>query len=286
MVVILIACICVAVGIVSLYRYVDDHRISPDGDIYLQAANGMRVPRPFHLRVLMPWFCGLKVSRWDAAAFVGYVVAAVAIGAIAAAKGQTASHAITATALFAGLPMVRSGIELPVLVDGPAIAFAAVTALAVVTGAPAIAIVLVMVGASVKETVPIFAALAAWSWIPLVGLAVPILIWLVRKPAATSHPSQATPLAYARERQRTRFLVPGMTLLPWGACLAVLFAPTAPVIASLGAGYGLMLTSADCTRIYQWAAIPVCISAAATIPDGWLLPAVVAHLFNPWRGEL
>jgi hypothetical protein len=86
--------------------------------------------------------------------------------------------------------------------------------------------------------------------------------------------------------QAPRLLSAAKIVLPWGACLAVAFAPTLPVIASVAVGYAMLFVSADSTRIYQWGAIPVCVAAAAVIPEAWLPVAVIAHALNPWQGEI
>ncbi len=282
----IILCALVAFAVLALYVYCDVARLSPDGTVYLEAALGQRVPRPFHLRPLLPMILGTRVAAWRAASALGLFVASVCVGAMAAALGSTSAQAVTSSALFAGLPMVRTTLHLPVLVDGPALGLTALSALLAVTGHPFAAAGVACVGAGVKEHVPVFAALASWSAWPLCGLAVVAALWLFVRPARPEHPSQTSPMSYARTKQRTRLLSAAHTVLPWGACLLVLLAPGRVVMASLAAGYAMLFVSADSTRIYQWAAIPVCIVAATVVPPVWLLPVAVAHMVNPWRGDV
>ena len=130
-----------------------------------------------------------------------------------------------------------------------------------------------------------FAALAAWSPWPLLGLAVPAIRMLWRRGKA-EHPNVKTPFRYARTKQAARLLDPYRMVLPWGVCLAALWVPTWPMVLSVLVAYGLLFVAADSTRVYQWAFLPVCVTAAAIVPAGWLLPLAVAHLFNPFRGEI
>lgn len=282
----MIAVAAVAFALTALALYCATQRISPDGEVYLAAGSGMSVPRPFHFRPVLPAMCGTRMRRWRLASMAGVFVASVCVGALAFHHGASTAQAAAATALFSALPIVRSTVELPVLVDGPAMALAGLSAVAAVNGYVAAAVVLAMIGAAVKEHVPVFAALAAWSLWPLVGVAVTLALMAWIKPARATHPSQSTPMSYARTKQAPRLLVAGYTVLPWGVCLAVLFAPTLPVLASLSVGYAMLFVSADSTRVYQWGAMPVCVAAACAIPEAWLPFAVVAHVCNPWQGEL
>jgi hypothetical protein len=279
----MILAVCLAVSIVALglYFYCNGFRASPDGMVYLKAADALPVPRPFHLRPLLPLLFRRSYAAWYAAGLCGLAAASVGIGAIALFVGLAPSRAICASALFIGLPIVRSIAERPIMVDGPALGLAVWSAYAAMTGHPVAAALIAIVGASVKEHVPIFAALAAWSPWPLVGLLVTVGLWLLVKPAAPEHQSQVAPFAYARERQADRLLSAGYALMPWGACLAALIAPTAPMVASLAVAYGLLFVASDSSRVFQWAAIPVCVAAAGAIPPQWLVPAMVGHFFVP-----
>lgn len=283
---VLLASVLAASAILALSIYSSGQRMSPDGRIYLQAAAGESVPRPFHLRPLLPIICGTRLWAWRIASVWGLVMAAVAIGSLAVLKGASAMQAIAASALFAALPMSRTTAMLPVLVDGPALGFAAVSAVCVARGDIGFAIWAACFGALFKEHVPVFAALAGWSAWPLLGLLVTVGIWWFRTPAPPSHPSQMTPFRYARVKQAPRILDATKMLLPWGACLAAALSPGLPLVASLAAGYALLFVSADSTRIYQWGAIPVCVAAALVIPEAWLPLAIIAHVLNPWQGEL
>ena len=177
--------------------------------------------------------------------------------------------------------MVRATATRPFLVDGPALGLTAASALLACSGHPVASAIIALVGAGVKEHVPVFAALAAWSPWPLVGLAVTAVLWLTRTPGPSSHPSQEHPFVAARAMQAERLLTAQYSLMPWGVCLAAAFAPTVPMLASLAVGYGMLFVAVDSSRVFQWAAIPVCLAAAAALPDQWLIPAVAIHFFVP-----
>ena len=282
----MLACALVAAMLIGLSLYCGTERVSPDGKLYLAAGRGFAVARPFHLRPVLPWLNGDRMWAWRTTSIVGVFVAAMSVGLLAAAHGLSMVQSMASTALFASLPIARSTLALPVLVDGPALALTGLSALCAVHGHIIAAALIAAVGAGVKEHVPVFAALAAWSLWPLVGVAVTLIVMAMRRPALPSHPSQASPLKYARMMQAQRLLSAQHVALPWGACLAAALAPTVPVLASLAVSYALLFVSADSTRIYQWAALPVCAAAAGAIPEAWLPVAVAAHVLNPWQGEL
>jgi hypothetical protein len=283
---VILAVAVVAALLLALAIYAYGQRMSPDGKIYLAAARGERVPRPFHLRPLLPMILGTNLTAWRVASFVGLVVAAASIAGLAIACGLDAKRAVFAAVLFAALPIARTTAALPVLVDGPALALTAVSAMLAVSGYGIASALVALVGAAVKEHVPVFAALAAWSLWPLVGLIVPVALWMLVKRAQSSHPSVAEPLAYAREKHAGQWLDARAMLLPWGACLLAVFALSPAVALSLLVAYGMLFVAADSVRVYQWAAIPVCVAVAAVVPEAIAIPVALAHLWNPWQGSV
>lgn len=271
----------------GLVRYCNPQRISPDGNYYIKMARRERVPVPFSLRPLLPFLLRERMLAWRIVGAASLVATSLIVYQLAIEHGLDPIRALFASVLFVGLPLFRINTTLPVLVDAPAIALAGASALCAVQGHVLLAVAVALLGAGVKEQAPLFAALAAWSAWPLIALVVPVSLYLFRKHAKADHGNLQHPLAYARGKQAPRLLSLLHQVAPWGVCLAVLWAPFQPAVwASIAVAYALTFTAADSTRVYQWAALPVCVAAAAVVPSGWLVPAAVVHLWNPLQGEI
>jgi hypothetical protein len=199
---------------------------------------------------------------------------------------------VAAAALLVALPGVYGpSVVRPVGVDLPSMALGVLGAGLITHGGPWLFAGLVIVGAAagVKETAPVWAACLAWSWVPLLGLVVPAMAWLLIKPELdpvsahfqeiTDHPLR-TGLAFHADQWRD----PWLMVLPWGVCLAALVHPTAQVWVVIALAYAQLLVATDTVRLYQTAAGPTLALAAATvIPAGWLTLAVALHLCWVWR---
>lgn len=276
-------------AITGVYVYAIAPRVSPDGRRYILMAEGQRQPLPFHLRWLIPKIVGTNPLVWQIVTPVCLLGAAMLVYSFGIRSGLSEVRALFAAVLFAGLPIYRTNVELPILVDAPAMVFAIASASLAMDqsqGIPFAAIGLAIVGATIKEYVPIFAALATLNPWLLIGLIAPIVRRLLSKPAKPDHPAMERPFRYAMAKQSPRLLDPLKMIFPWAICLLALWSPTPAMVASLAVAYGMLFVAADSTRIFQWAFIPVCIQAAMVVPDGWLLPLAIAHLFNPFRGEI
>lgn len=263
--------------------------IGPDAVRYLRAANREPVTRPFHLRVALPRLCGTDLRNWWAIWFTSWVVLAVSTAGWALARGLDYQHAAFAVILLCGLPgILGPKVSVPVQVDLPATALAMLGVAFAAPGYPmwiVVGVLVIAVGASVRETVPVWAALWLWSPWPLIALIVPLVISRVRKPATESgvpewdwiakHPISAG-LKFHHGRWRDARLM----VIPWGVCLVALFDPSWQLALVVGLAYAQLLIATDSVRLYQHAAGPLmAITAAALIPGPWLLPAAVLHIF-------
>ena len=158
-----------ALALVHKSRY--GLHLSPDGEYYFRAGRGESVPVPYSLRPLVPIVCGESWSAW-------YYVTYLHIGLLGGASyllgislGLNVTQAITVSACIA---MSRSFVKMqayfPALVDAHAHAWAMMIAVVALNGNIALSMVMAIVGALVSEKVPVFAAIYAWSWAPLIGL--------------------------------------------------------------------------------------------------------------------
>ena len=260
--------------------------LGPDAARYWIAAQGQPVARPFHLRWFLPWMCGHNFRIWWSV--WGWSWLALSVGMYVLAHHHLDDHAaaLVATILVVALPGVWGPkVVRPIGVDLPAMALGALAAANAATGQWWAAIPFVLLAGSVKESAPVFAALWAWSPIPLIGLAAPTIRALVAKPAV----DPVTALRHLREIHdhpiRTALAArqwrDGWVMVaPWGVCLAALLNLSPWVIVTLAVAYLQLLVATDTVRLVHTAAAPVvAIAAVQVIPPQWWPVAVVAHVF-------
>lgn len=256
--------------------------MGPDAARYLHAGLGGSVPRPFHLRWLLPTVCRKQTRRWWIIYTMSWPLLAVSMFAWQAHNGwQTAT---AAAVLLLALPgILGPAVVAPVGVDIPASALT-VAGVALWPHAPALAVVCWLLAAGAKETSPVFAALWLWSPWPLIALVVPAVVSLVRKPGPDPLGWQFQriadhPIRSSMESHRGQWRNGWLMVAPWGVCLAALYQPTWQVAACLAVAYGLLVVATDTVRLYQHAAGPVMAATAAqVIPTQWLGVALVFHV--------
>ena len=261
--------------------------IGPDAARYLHLARGGSVPRPFHLRRLLPAVCGTDMRRWWLVWGLSWPVLAASMVAWQSAHGWQIAAA--SAALLLGLPgILGPAAVIPVGVDLPASALA-LAGVAIMPHSLPVGVALVALAAGCKETAPVFAALWAWSLWPLVALAVPAVVALRHHPGPdplgpTFQRIADHPIASAIEARLGRWRDGWLFVAPWGVCLVALYAPGWPLVVCLVVAYAQLLVATDTVRLVHHAAGPVMAAAAAPlIPVPLLLAAVVAHVV--WWGK-
>lgn len=266
-------------------------RIGPDGARYLALAQDTAVPRPFHLRWVLPFFCGTDARKWWIAWFAGWVLTAAGMFAWRI-QSDPWQYAAAATVVLLALPgILGPSVVIPVGVDLPSTGVTLCAVALCATGQPhliACGVVVVCWAAGMKETSPVFGALWAWSPWLLIGL-VPVAIRaLLVKPGPDPLGEQFQriadhPFRTALEHRNGRWRDAWLMVAPWGVGVVALIDPSVQLLVVLGVAYGLLLVATDTVRLLHHAAGPVVAAAAvAHIPVDWLLLAVVAHMFW-WR---
>jgi hypothetical protein len=152
------------------------------------------------------------------------------------------------------------------------------------------ALLLTAVAASFKESAPVWVALWAWSPWPLLALAVPAVVQLVRRPVldeVTRHPVLLRvhdhPFRSAVEHRAGRSRDAWLWVAPWGATLAALVPPDVRTLAALAVGHLQLLVATDTVRLLATTAGPaMALGAATNLPTEWLVVAVVVHTWW-WR---
>lgn len=257
-------------------------QLGPDAHRYL-VAHDVGAPRPFHYRWLVPYLCRGDRRRFTVVCYASLAAMVVAM------RWHTGRWP---PGLFvAGLPgIVGTARYCPTLVDAPAMALAILAAAACRRGQWGLSVVAALAAGATKETAPVFAALYAWSPLPLAGLAAPALRHLqpegqdIFDPADRASRALHHPFEAAWAARQGRGCDPKLWLAPWGACLAGLAEPDPQTVLTVAAAYAQCAVATDNARLYQWA-WPVLAENTTRVTGRWWLAALVAHLANPWKGR-
>lgn len=256
------------------------YQLTPDGVRYIAAIDG-RVPKPFHLRWLLPkilttpalWYWNSRVMPgallplmyWYVGGWRGVFAAAMVIG-------------------LAGVWKFNR--RFPVLVDATGMAFALLSADLFRQGLWPLGVAVALIGACARETTPIMAALYAWDPLALIGL-IPVAARTMQREGPDP---QGNPPWTLREQLRIcsdihRKQPIAQFFLPWGGALVALANGSPQLAVMLAAAYAPMLVATDTVRIYQWA-FPVVLAAAVhAVPLAWLPVILVLTLANPFASE-
>lgn len=263
----------------------------PDASRYLIAGAGDRVARPFNLRWLLPLLCRNKVRRWWAVWALSWPLTVAGMLWWGYEVGAGWWPSVAAAAFLVALPGVWGPhVVRPVGVDLPAMACSIVAVAAFEAGWWPLAVALILVSASVKESSPVFAALWVWHPLLLVGLVVPAVAYLVRKPEVDWVTRQPVlkrvhdhPIASSLEHHKGQWRDAWWMVAPWGATLAALYQMSTRTAVVAAVAYSQLLVATDTVRLVQTAAGPwVALVAAQTLPVEWLPVAVVVHAVWWW----
>lgn len=263
-------------------------QVGPDAWRLLHLGGGGQVVAPFYLRWLLPALCRNDMRRWWAVWLASWPVLAAGMVACGRAVGLGWWPAVAASALVVALPGVLGPVVTrPVGVDLPALALLVWAAAAWHHGWWPVALAIVAVATTIRETSPVWAAL--WLWHPLPAVcAVLVIVRHVTTDRRGVDPLTASqpvlmrvhehPIRSAVEHRAGRGRDGWLLVAPWGACLAALWAPSWPLVVLLVVAYAQLFVATDAVRLVQCAAAPVvALAAVQVIPVGWLLPAVIVH---------
>lgn len=263
-------------------------RLGPDAGRYLLAADGVPVPRPFHLRWLLPKVLGDNIGVWRVVWLLSWPVMAGSMFGWRMAAGDRWQIAAAAAVLLVALPgILGPTVSIPVQVDLPSTALTVAGVALLEWGGPvqvASGVAVLAVAASIRETAPVWAALWLWSLWPLLALVVPLVGAIVLRsgPDPLGERFQYIadhPILSALEHHAGRWRDGWLMVAPWGVCLAALVAPDWRLVVVLVAAYAQLLVATDTVRLVHHAAgPPMAAAAAGIIPVEWLLLAVAVHV--------
>lgn len=282
-----------AVRIVT--RLPNSPRLGPDAARYWLMADGVPVPKPFHLRRLLPLICGQSIPAWRTVRLASWALLAVGMVAWRLAAGDPLGVAAAASAFLLALPgILGPAVVNPVGVDLPAVALGVWSAFLIELGAPlqiVAGVLVALMAAGVKESAPVWIALWAWSPWPLIGLVVPLVVAIVRRPGPDPLGPQFQhiadhPIRSALDAHAGRWRDAWLMVAPWGVCLAALVGADWRLVVVVVLAYAQLLVATDTVRLVQSAAGPVAAAAASSvIPERFLLLAVVLHACWWWKPE-
>lgn len=258
------------------------YQLTPDGIRYAAAVNG-RVPKPFHYRFLLPkvlgdngahWFWMSRIATWSLLPLVYWFL-------------DGGWRGVVAAVMVTGLAGVwKFNRRFPVLVDATGMMFALLSADLFRHNLWPLAVIVALVGACARETVPVMAALYAWNPLALVGLA-PVAIRHFQRegPDPQGNPpwKLGEQFRICTEIHRKQPL--WLFVVPWGAATVGLAALSPQLALTLVACYAPMLIATDTVRIYMWA-FPVLLAATVrAVPLKWLPLLLALHFVNPYKTE-
>ena len=127
----LIVGLAIAGGLVSLLMtlYAAGAALTSDGQRYLEASSGKRVPRPFHIRRALPAMLPPSIPAWAAVTWPALILTCPVLSLYLVSHGTPA--AVTGSLIWASLTLYRVCARCPVLVDAPALLLALASALVV-----------------------------------------------------------------------------------------------------------------------------------------------------------
>lgn len=250
----------------------------PDASRYILAGRGVPVARPFNLRWLLPAVCGDDVKLWSIVWWLSWPVAALGLAWWGFEAGLVWQQFVAMPVLVLSLAGVWGPhVVRPVGVDLPAMAVSIVAVAALEAGVWPLAVVLIVIAASIKESSPVWAALWAWHPILLVGMVVPLVVGVWRRPTLDEvtqipvlkrvhdHPVRSAFEHHAGKWRDCRMVA------QWGACLAAFVDPSLRVVAVTAAAYAQLFVATDTYRLIHAAAGPaLAFAAVQVIPVPWL----------------
>jgi hypothetical protein len=253
---------------VALWWYRYGTIVSPDGQAYLRLAAGHGGPAPFRWRLAV-YLLGRYPLAWH---WLSWSALAASAGLVGEYSGRHGIAPWAAAGLFAALPWFRGLVRMPILTDQLAMVCAIGAALVPWYAA----IPLALLAGTLSERAPVFSAVFAWSFVPLVGLIVPAVMVAMTRGGIESHND------WRAMRELHNRVQPHTYVLPWGACLVAALGVGWQLVAAVALGYSQMLVATDRARLYQWSAPVVVVSALVAAPAEWWPAMVLATVAAPW----
>ncbi len=260
----------------------------PDSHRYFAAGGGERLHKPFHLRWLLPFVCRQSPRLWKWVTGGAMVLLPVMMSVYLYEQGVEPKKCLVGACLLLGLPgIIRMNALAEYLLDGTALLFMLTSATCFLAGNVPLGIAFSCLGGMTKESTPIFAALACWNPLALLGFVPVIAAALIRKPnpvdmlggeVILSHPFQT-----GIQFHRGRWFSLEFMLLPFGVCILGLMHLSVPLIVMIVVSYAQLLVATDSVRLYQWCFPLLILATVQVLPLEYSAIAIVMHWLNPYQ---
>lgn len=246
-------------------------------------SQGTHVENPYNLRWLAPFIC-----RNDLAWIITTSTSIIATCTLAAIYANAWPAALLALGLSG---VVLFNAHHPILVDTPAMALALAATITNQHHQIVATILLALLAGATKETAPVFAALWAWSPLPLIGLAAPTIRAIFWRPGPDLIGDEASD---ARQHLKPLIIKTRLMQAPqfgtewvlgWGVTLIALSAFDLQMGLVLLVAYAQLAIATDTMRLTAWAFPPLVAATCANVNPKWWVPMIVVHLANPWKGS-
>ena len=259
------------------------YTVTPDGYYYAAMGRGTNVPRPYRMRVVAKWLPP-TTEAWTLVSTASLVFSVAAVYLLTVHHTNDPMKGFYASALFGALPYTRRLLVWPVLTDAMAIAGIGLVGI-VALYSPILAVAICAALVVVHERSVVHAALLHW-WITdtyWAALAIGVLALVVttyrlnaKDDEFKGHPEWLQhPMRSALAHHRKVWTNASVWLLPWGACLAWLAAPTLSLAFLFIASYVPLVVSMDRVRTYMANPYPFLIASAAVTPPEFWIPLYI-----------
>lgn len=263
--------------------------LSPDERFYMNPKE--KPPAPYVYRWLPRLLFVKNHGAWRWASRLSMFLCGPLLYEVLVMWGLEPQQALLGVWLFVGFNGVFGINHLFLgLVDQLGMVFMLASTLAALKGQVVMSAILALIGGSCSERTPVFAAISAMSFWPLIGIISPILARKFIEPGPIPLPNNPkafwwlkTPVMnVGKKTNGPRIMDWKMMILPWGACAILL--PLGCTEASLEllfsaaialvVGYGQLRIATDTHRLYQWAFVPVLAISVLSVPL-WAYPLII-----------
>ena len=174
------------------------------------------------------------------------------------------------------------------LIDGTALCFGLLSAIFFNHDLLIPAFIFLILASATKETMAVFVALYSFSFLPLVGLVIPLIIYIASPPSkidimgSKAQRLLDNPFNAFKEFHRKNLMSP-IYFLSWGICITAVFYTGQYwqwILAGVVIGYLQLLVATDRVRLFQYS-FPLVLIATLNVIEMNIFFLLI-HLFNPY----
>lgn len=271
-----------ALALVTKSRY--GLTMSPDGEYYFRAGRGERVPVPYCFRPLVPLVCGDDMNLWYGMTYVHIAMTGALAYLLGIYSGLGMEQAICAAAcLGMSRGFTRAQAHMPALVDAHAHAWAMLSAVLILSGHENYGAVAAVVGGYICEKTPLFAAVYAWSFMPLIAFPAIVAFHIMRprdmKPTGIAWLDDPYTEAMKSLDEKMRGDWYAHFVAPLGIASLGLVSGSRQAYVALIFALAPLMRALDYTRLIAWGLPLLIIEAVKMVPMPFLPLLPLAHQY-------